>query len=139
MCMILQFFVNMRQTQPVWRTKSYNFKREAWVSTLKKSSPTYLGPKISTLFWCTGWAWNRKIIFRFASIRDRACFISKTYRSTGWLATGRWFSPGTAVHSTNKTDRHDITEVLLKVVLNVINQTKPYFLVIAKLAQTHKN
>ena len=24
------------------------------------------------------------------------------------LATGRWFSPGTSVSSTNKTDRHDI-------------------------------
>ena len=28
---------------------------------------------------------------------------------------GRWFSPGT-----NKTDRHDITEILLKVALNTI-------------------
>ena len=35
-----------------------------------------------------------------------------------WLATGRWFSP---VSSTNKTDRHDITEILLKVALNTIN------------------
>jgi hypothetical protein len=40
-----------------------------------------------------------------------------------WLATGRWFSPGTPVSSTNKTDRHDITEKLLKVTLNTINQT----------------
>ena len=30
---------------------------------------------------------------------------------------GRWFSPDTPVSSTNKTDRHDITEILLKVVL----------------------
>jgi hypothetical protein len=29
-----------------------------------------------------------------------------------------WFSPGTPVSSTNKTDRHDITEILLKVALN---------------------
>ena len=26
---------------------------------------------------------------------------------------GRWFSPGTLVSSTNKTDRHDIAEILL--------------------------
>jgi hypothetical protein len=40
-----------------------------------------------------------------------------------WLATGQWFSP---VSSTNKTDRHNITETLLKVALNTINQpTKP--------------
>jgi hypothetical protein len=38
-----------------------------------------------------------------------------------WVATDRWFSPGTPVSSTNKTDRHDITEILLKVVLNTIN------------------
>ena len=42
-----------------------------------------------------------------------------------WLATGRWFSPGGAVSSTNKTDLHDITEILLKVALNAINQIKP--------------
>ena len=36
--------------------------------------------------------------------------------------TGRWFSPGTPVSSTNKTDRHDITEIVLKVALNTINQ-----------------
>jgi hypothetical protein len=37
--------------------------------------------------------------------------------------TGRWFSPGPPVSSTNKTDRHDITEILLKVALNTIKQT----------------
>jgi hypothetical protein len=37
-----------------------------------------------------------------------------------WLATSRWFSPGPPVSSTNKTDRHDITEILLKVALNTI-------------------
>ena len=40
-----------------------------------------------------------------------------------WLATGRWFSLCTPVSSTNKTDRHDITEILLKVTLNTIIQT----------------
>ena len=39
-----------------------------------------------------------------------------------WLATGQWFSPGTPV-SSNKTDRHDITEILLKVALNTITLT----------------
>ena len=37
-----------------------------------------------------------------------------------WLATGQWFSP---VSSTNKTDRHDIAEILFKVALNTIKQT----------------
>ena len=38
-----------------------------------------------------------------------------------WLAAGRWFSPGTPVSSTNKSDQHDLTEILMKVALN----TKP--------------
>ena len=35
----------------------------------------------------------------------------------------QWFSLGTLVSSTNKTDRHDIAEILLKVVLNTITLT----------------
>ena len=46
------------------------------------------------------------------------------YKVCQWLATGqwlaRWFSPGTPVSSINKTNRHDITEILLKVALNPI-------------------
>jgi hypothetical protein len=38
---------------------------------------------------------------------------------------GCWFSPGTLVSSTNKTDRHDIAEILLKVMLNTITQFHP--------------
>ena len=37
-----------------------------------------------------------------------------------WLARGRWFSLSTSVSSTNKTDCHDITEILLKVALSTI-------------------
>jgi hypothetical protein len=43
---------------------------------------------------------------------------------SGFSVTDRWFSPNTPVSSTNKTDRHDITEILLKVALNTIN---PFF------------
>jgi hypothetical protein len=35
---------------------------------------------------------------------------------------GWWFSPDTPVSFTNKTDSHDITEILLKVQLNTIPQ-----------------
>ena len=37
---------------------------------------------------------------------------------------GRWFSPGTPGSFTNKTDRQDETEILLKVALNTIKPTK---------------
>jgi hypothetical protein len=45
------------------------------------------------------------------------------YKVCQWLAAGRWFSLGIPVSSTNKTDHHDITEILLKVALNTITLT----------------
>ena len=40
-----------------------------------------------------------------------------------WLATCRWFSPGTPVSFTNKTDHHNIAEILWKVALSTIAPT----------------
>ena len=54
------------------------------------------------------------------SIRAR-CTISLD-KIWHWLATLRRFSHG-PVSSTNKTGRHDITEILWKVALNTIKQT----------------
>jgi hypothetical protein len=44
--------------------------------------------------------------------------------TTELFAHGQWFFPGTPASSTTKTGRHDIAEILLKVVLNTINQIK---------------
>ena len=43
------------------------------------------------------------------------------YNIMGYIC--QWFSLGTPISSTNKTDRHDITEILLKVVLSTIPLT----------------
>jgi hypothetical protein len=40
-----------------------------------------------------------------------------------WLDTGQRFSPGPPLSSTNKTDHHNITQILLKVTLNTITPT----------------
>jgi len=48
------------------------------------------------------------------------------------LAHGRWFSQGTPASSTNKTSRHDIAEILLKVALNTKNQINHYEKIILK-------
>ena len=42
------------------------------------------------------------------------------------LATGLWFSLGTPASSTNKTDCHDITEIVLKEALNTMTLTLYY-------------
>ena len=40
-----------------------------------------------------------------------------------YVTHGRWFSLGTPVSSTNKTDIQDITQLLLEMPLNAINPT----------------
>ena len=49
-----------------------------------------------------------------ATLRDK--FLSV-------IAAGRWFSPDTPVSSTNKTHRHDISEIELQVALRTITLT----------------
>ena len=46
-----------------------------------------------------------------------------TFISNSKLATGRWFSPGPPLSSTNKTVRQDITEILLEMAQTTIKQT----------------
>ena len=43
--------------------------------------------------------------------------------AVSFIATGQWFSP---VSSTNKTDRHDVTDILLKLAFNTIILTLTY-------------
>ena len=53
-------------------------------------------------------SWRRVLV---TTLCDKVC---------QWPARSRWFSPGIPVSSNNKTDRHDITEILLNVALNTI-------------------
>ena len=43
-----------------------------------------------------------------------------------WLVTGLWFSPGTLVSPSNKTDHHDITETVI--VESGVKHHKPTYL-----------
>ena len=53
-----------------------------------------------------------------------------------WLTADRCSSPGTTVSSTNKTECHDITEILLKVALSTITFTLTcYFISIFRPAR----
>jgi hypothetical protein len=58
------------------------------------------------------WVW---IPFRQGILDTTLCD-----KACQWLATGQWFSLDTPVSPTNKTDYHDITEILVKVALNTI-------------------
>ena len=65
-----------------------------------------------------------------ATLRDKVC---------QWLTTGRWFSPGTPVSYTNKTDHYDIIEILLKVALNTIALTHYFSFISRKIWGIGKN
>jgi hypothetical protein len=59
---------------------------------------------------------------RYTTLCDKVCQL---------LATGQWFSPDTPVSSTNKTEYHDIAEIFLKMVLNILkptNKTHPFWI-----------
>ena len=45
----------------------------------------------------------------------------------------KWFSPGTPVSSTNKTDCHDIAEILLNVALNTITHSPNPIIILNEL------
>jgi len=51
------------------------------------------------------------------------------------LVAGQWFSVGTPVSFSNTIDRNNITEILLKVMLNTINPT-PIFIALKIICET---
>ena len=81
-----------------------------------------------TTMW-TSWSWSYgSWIYNY---QHYSCeFESRSWRGVlnttlcdkvcQWLAAGRWFSQGSPFSFTNKTDRHNITETLLKVALNTL-------------------
>jgi hypothetical protein len=62
--------------------------------------------------------WKSGLIRRVGSFDTTLCDKVRQ-----WLSTGLWISPSTLILSINKTDSHDITEILLKVALNTITLT----------------
>jgi hypothetical protein len=68
---------------------------------------TYFSPK----------SFRISIRARCTTLCDKVCH---------WLVLGRWFSLGPLVSSTYKTDRYDISEILLKVAFNTMAQSNKH-------------
>ena len=90
-------------------------------------------------YWCaeSSWPWSYgswiynslcnqylSLLILWVRISIRAWCTTLCDKVCKWLATGRWFSLGPTVSSTNKTDHHNITEIVLKVALNIIKKNK---------------
>ena len=64
----------------------------------------------------TNTAWVRAQLCKLQKGCTR--LVASSNKAFQLLAHGRWFSPGTPASPTAKTGRHDIAEILLKVVLS---------------------
>ena len=96
---------------------------------IKKYCQTYILKLVPSWSWSYGcWIYNYLCnqclspLTLCVRILLRRCVLDTTLcdKVCQWLATGWRFSPGTPASSTNKTDRHDITEILLKMALSTI-------------------
>ena len=95
---------------------------ERWTRNMYIFTITYIILGKDTFTHCWLWCFSRKF-FRI-SIRARCTTLCD--KVCHWLVTGRWFSPGPPVSSTYKTDRYNITEILLKVAFNTIAQSNKH-------------
>jgi len=69
------------------------------------------------------WELDLQLPIQSVRISTRARCTTLCDKVCQWLGTRRCFFPGPPVSPTNKTDLHDITEILLKVALNTTKQT----------------
>jgi len=108
-----KFFLEINQSYGRW---IYNYLCNQYLSPLK------MRVRIPLMARCRVHWRGVKYTMSRLDLRE---YNYRSYNIMWWSfsVTGLWFSPGTPVSSTNKIYHHNITEILLKVVLNTINQT----------------
>jgi hypothetical protein len=80
-------------------------------------------------FWGQSWSWlygnwiYNYLWHAISAYHHWCCEFALCDKVCQWLATSLWFSQGSPVFSTNKTDRHNITIIVLKVAFNTIKPT----------------
>ena len=138
----LQFFTNYRKvrlwTSALWNcppSSSYSFRARITVPSKLVSEIVTCTTKIILVIykphsplllpyemfgsWIYNYLCNQCLspLMLWVRISIRARCTTLCEKVCQWLVTCGWFPPGPPVSSTNKTDRHDITEILLKVAL----------------------
>jgi hypothetical protein len=130
-------------------TRLYKVCENKLMNVIVTNGCIYGSKQFACCWWSTSWLymyfqnrnlWNNNFVNCFinycnhvlplmlwARISTRARCTTLCDKVCQWLATGRWISPGPAVSPTNKTERHDIAEILLKVALSTIKQTKMFY------------
>ena len=100
---------------------------DTWLTNMGEHLLVLLGPSWSWSYgsWIYNYLCNQCLspLMLWVRISIRARCTTLCDKVCQCLATGQRFSPGTPVSSSNKTDRHDAIEILLKVALNTITLT----------------
>jgi hypothetical protein len=102
------------------KTNTFTIVENYWVQSTDNKWPSW-----SYDSWIYNYLSNQCLspLILWVRISIRASCTTLCDKVCQWLATGRWFSPGIPVSSTNKTDHHDITEISLKVALSTNKQS----------------
>jgi hypothetical protein len=74
--------------------------------------------------WINNYLCNQCLIITTKVVSSNPIHV-EVYSIQHYAIVCQWLPTVTLISSTNTTDRHDITEILLKRALNIINQTKP--------------
>jgi hypothetical protein len=116
--LISKFFVQIGTFQQLWNKKRYMYlnwdamkitKHQKW---FLNTSGILTRNRMTTVRIKTLIPFMRGVFD--TTLCDKVC---------QWLEAGCWFSPGSPVSSTNKTDLHDIAEIFLNVALNTLTLT----------------
>jgi hypothetical protein len=100
-----------------WTVHHMHYKKEKFDVDIQ----AVLFPKWSHKCQFLGIFWHGTYIFKFCIVTSFGVLgTTLCDKVCQWLAAGQWFSFGTPIYSINKTDHHDIIEILLKVALNTI-------------------
>ena len=96
-----------------------------------------LGPRIHKSKWILHNYFLNKLKKVWIQLRRGVLDTTLCDKVCHWHAAGQWFSLGTTVSSTNKTNCHNISEILLKVALNTITLTITHYEVLLKKIIEH--
>jgi hypothetical protein len=114
----LTFLWNWLKLSPFFIFSSFFFNKQNFQIKFFRLQNDFI------LYW-----WYKNNLRTFDTIGDKVCQR---------LTSGWWFSPGTPVPFTNKTDSHNITEILLKVELNTITPPSSHYVLPGTIISSFK-
>jgi hypothetical protein len=125
----VHFYIEINVMMLFWILFSYEFLICFGITLLKWCQlPTCIFTRSTFVVSIPGPSWSESVPIITKVVNQNPShgemYLIQHYVISLPVSSGRWwFSPGTQVFSTNKTDNYDITEIVLNVALNTITLT----------------